>query len=106
MQAIPLGKIAVATAGTNVPITLTAAQAALLPPYGLVKKAEVWPDPADTGVSKVYISGVYVAGLPSPGTTAGGHAQAYEACHVNPLLISIDNSVGGGQGPLVTLWVE
>jgi hypothetical protein len=110
MISIPLGKIAVPTPGTPVPITLTNAQKALLPPSGLVHKVEVWPDPADTGVSKVLVGGVQVAGLPSPGTAAGGHAQQYEACScdgngINPLAFSVDNTVATN-GPFVTLWVE
>jgi len=105
MIAIPLGKIAVPTPGTKVPITLTDGQKAQLPPSGLVHKLEAWPDPADTGVTKMFVGGVQVAGLPSPGTAAGGHAQQYEACYCNPLSFSVDNTVGTN-GPFVTLWVE
>ena len=66
MQAIPLGRVTVPTAGTPVPITLTAAQAAQLPPSGQVCKVEVWPDP--TAAGKVYVkqSGVVLAALPVP----------------------------------------
>lgn len=77
MTAIPLGKIQVPTPGTPVALSLTGAQKALLTPSGLVHKVEVWPDPADTGVTKVFNGGTQVAGLPSPGTAAGGHAEPY-----------------------------
>jgi len=109
MISIPLGKIAVPTPGTPVPITLTNAQKALLPPSGLVHKVEAWPDPTDTGVTKVLVGGTQVAGLPSPDTAAGGHAQPYqsksEGNGVNPLAFSVDNTQAGN-GPFVTLWVE
>ena len=109
MQAVPLGKIAVAVPGTPVALSLTTAQKALLPPSGCVHKIEVWPDPADTGVVKVLNGGVEVAGLPSPGTAAGGHAQPYEIGHQGNSLpwspFSIDCTVGTN-GPFVTLWVE
>jgi len=109
MIAIPLGKIAVATPGTPVPITLTAAQLAKLPPNGCVHKIEVWPDPADTGVGKVLYGGTLVAGLPSPGTASGGHAEPYSMGHSGNLVpwaqFSFDNTVATN-GPLVNLWVE
>ena len=109
MQSITFGKIAVPTPGTPVAITLTAAQKALLPASGLVNKIEVWPDPADTGVAKVFNGGVLVAGLPSPGTAAGGHAEPYrmgteEGNMLNPNGWSVDSTVANN-GPLVTLWV-
>jgi hypothetical protein len=109
MIAIPLGKIAVPTPGTPVAITLIPAQTALVPPNNCVHKIEVWPDPADTGVTKVLIGGVLVAGLPSPGTASGGHAEPYEIGHQGNSLpwakFSIDNAVATN-GPFVTLWVE
>ena len=51
MLAIPLGRINVPTAGTDVPITLTAAQLALLPPNGCVNRVDVWPDVANAGAA-------------------------------------------------------
>ena len=109
MQPITLGKIPVPTPGTQVPISLTQAQKALLPPSGNVQKIEVWPDPADTGVAKVFNGGVLVAGLPSPGTAAGGHAEPYrmgteEGNMLNPNGWSVDSTVATN-GPLVTFWV-
>jgi hypothetical protein len=92
-----------------VAIALTDAQKALLPASGLLHKVEFWPDPADTGVTKVFIGGVQVAGLPSPGTAAGGHAQSYEACEegnrINPNNWTVDNTVSNN-GPFVTFWVD
>jgi hypothetical protein len=109
MISIALGKIAVPTPGTPVALTLTAAQEAQLPPTGMVHKVEAWPDAADTGVTKVFVGGVQVAGLPSPGIAAGGHAQPYRIAHegncINPLAFSVDNTVANN-GPFVTLWVE
>ena len=89
-------------------ISLTAAQQAKLPPSGQVHKIEVWPDPADTGVTKVFNGGVQVAGLLSPGTAAGGHAEPYhiggEGNALNPNHWTVDNTVANN-GPFVTLWL-
>ena len=109
MQVITLGKIAVPTPGTPVAIALSAAQKAMLPASGNVHKIEVWPDPADTGVTKVFNGGVQVAGLPSPGTAAGGHAEPYrmgteQGNMLNPGNWSVDNTVSGN-GPFVTFLV-
>src|ERR1700743_2331098 len=106
MICIPLGKIAVPTPGTPVPVALTSAQRAMLPPSGQVHKIEIWPDPSDTGVSKILNTGVQVAALPTPGTTSG-HAEPYRIGYqsncLSPNGWSIDQSVAN-DGPFVTFW--
>lgn len=103
MTCIPLGKIPVPTPGTPVQITLTAAQAAMLPDSGVATKVEVWPDPTDTGVSFVKDLGsdTKIAVLPVP---ANGHAEHWQGEFVNPLKLSVDNSVAN-DGPFVIIWV-
>jgi len=108
MISIALGKIAVTTPGTPVPVSLTAAQAAQLPPNGAVHKIEAWADPADAGSSYVKQGTVTIAALPKP---ANGHAEHWQAAGpkgsnvINPLAYSADADNAGG-GPFVTLWVE
>jgi hypothetical protein len=107
MISIALGKIAVPTPGTPVPITLTAAQQALLPPSGCVHKIEAWADTADTGTSivKDVATGNKLASLPAP---ANGHTEHWETSRkgnwLNPIAFEFD-AVTANQGPLVTLWV-
>jgi len=107
MISIALGKIAVPTPGTPVPIALTAGQKAQLPPSGLVHKIEAWADPADTGTSYVKdAAGVTIAPLLQP---ANGHVEHWHVAHegnwVNPTALAVDAAVAGN-GPFVTLWVE
>jgi hypothetical protein len=102
MTCIPLGKISVATPGTPVPLTLTLAQAALLPLSGIVARMEVSADNADMGVSFVKSGEIKVAPLPVP---ANGRCEHWEKSLVNPLAFQVDNTVANN-GPFVTLWVE
>lgn len=107
MISIALGKIAVPTPSTAVPITLNPQQAAKLPPSGLVTKIEVRTDPTDTGTVFVKQETAVIASLPAP---SGGHAESWstpdcDCASVNPLAYSID-AVTAGNGPFVTLWVE
>ena len=107
MISIALGKIPVPTPGTPVPITLTAAQKALLSPAGQCHKIEVWADTGDTGISYVKdVAGNVIAPLPVP---ASGHCEHWhietQGNRVSPLAFAVDNSVGTN-GPFVTLWVE
>jgi hypothetical protein len=89
-----------------VPITLTAAQAAQLPPSGLVCKVEVWPDANAAGNVFVKQNSVTLATLPKPSGVAfpwstppcGGNV-------INPLAYSIDAATNG-DGAFVTVWVE
>ncbi len=106
MQSIPLGKIAVPTAGTPVPITLTAAQQAMLSAAGLCAKVEVWPDANAAGNVFVKQNSVTLATLPKPSGVAfpwstppcGGNT-------INPGAYQIDAATNG-DGAFVTVWVE
>jgi len=107
MQAIPLGRVTVPTAGTPVPISLTAAQTAQLSANGQCAKVEVWPDPAATGRVYVKQGGVILAALPVP---TGGYPLpwATPGCDRNvitPTAFAIDAATNG-DGAYVTLWVE
>jgi len=108
MRAIPLGKIAVATPGTPVVITLTAAQLALLSPTGQCHKIEVWADTADNAATfvKDAATGVKIAPLPAPSGSHCEHwqASAQEGNRINPLAFAVDAATAT-QGPIVTLWV-
>ena len=74
MQAIPLGRVTVPTAGTPVTFAsvLSAAQLAMIPPPGIVARIEVWPDPTAAGKVFVkvqppgYAAPVILAALPVP----------------------------------------
>jgi len=116
MQAIPLGRVTVPTAGVPVAFAslLTAAQLAAIPPSGLVAKIEVWPDPAAAG--KVYVKclvpgqaqpvilaalPVVSGGYPIPWATDGdGAANQFAYAQY-----SLDVATGG-DGAYVTLWVK
>ncbi len=107
MQAIPLGRVTVPTAGTPVPFTLTATQAAMLSTNGQCAKVEIWPDP--TAAGKVYVkkSGVTLAALPLP---TGGYPIPWSTpdCGSNnilPTAFSLD-AASSGDGAYVTLWVK
>lgn len=107
MQAIPLGRINVPTAGTPVPISLTAAQVAMLSANGQCAKVEVWPDPTATGRVYVKQGGVILATLPVP---TGGYPLPWSTpgCDRNvitPTAFAMD-AANGGDGAFVTLWVE
>lgn len=107
MQAIPLGRINVPTAGTPVPVTLTAAQAAQLAPNGQCAKVEVWPDPTATGRVYVKQGGVILAALPVP-TGAYPVPWATPECDRNcitPTAFAIDAATNN-DGAYVTVWVE
>jgi len=118
MQAIPLGRVTVATPGQQVLFSslLSAAQLALLPPSGLVAKIEVWPDPSATG--KVYVkctpsgtpgpaTGVVISALPVPSGgypipwCTGGDGSNQFAYSQYGLDVAT-----GGDGAYVTLWVK
>jgi hypothetical protein len=73
MQAIPLGRVTVTTAGTPVALTLSAAQLAMLPPSQQVCRVEVWPDPAATGRVLVKCPGGY------PGRAASSYGWVSRA---------------------------
>ena len=106
MQSIPLGKIAVPTAGTPVPITLTAAQLAILSPAGLCAKVEAYPDPAATGTVYVKQAGVTLAALPKATNVVQPWSTGDRDRNViNPLAYSIDAATNG-DGAFVTVWVE
>jgi hypothetical protein len=107
MQAIPLGLFTVTTAGTDQMFTLTAAQQALLPPLGLVRKIEIWPNPSATGFVKVRSGGQTLAEFP-PNTTQPTFPWSAESCDgigVNPLVFGL-GAVTSGDGAFVTLWVD
>ena len=106
MQSIPLGRIAVPTAGTPVPITLTAAQQALLSPAGLCAKVEAYPDPAATGTVYVKQAGVTLAALPkATNVVAPWSTGDRDRNVINPLAYQIDAATNA-DGVFVTLWVE
>ena len=106
MQSIPLGKITVPSAGTPVPITLTAAQAAQLPPSGLVCKVEAYPDPAATGTVYVKQGGVTLAALPKATNVVQPWSTGERDRNViNQLAYQIDAATNT-DGCFVTLWVE
>ena len=106
MQAIPLGRINVPTAGTPVALTLSAAQLALLPPSQQVNRVEVWPDTQATGRVLVKCQGVTLAVLPVP---TGGYPVPWSTPDSDRNSIayaqfSLD-AVTNGDGAYVTLWV-
>jgi len=106
MQSIPLGKIAVPTAGTPVPITLTAAQLAMLSPAGLCAKVEAYPDPAATGTVFVKQGGVTLAALPKATNVVQPWSTGDRDRNViNPLAYQIDAATNT-DGCFVTIWVE
>jgi hypothetical protein len=106
MQSIPLGKIAVPTAGTPVPITLTAAQQAMLSAAGLCAKVEAYPDPAATGTVYVKQAGVTLAALPKPTNVVQPWSTGEcDRNVINPLGYQIDAATNG-DGAFVTVWVE
>lgn len=110
MQAIPLGRVTVPTAGTPVLFSsvMTAAQRAVVPPSGLVAKIEVWPDPASTAKVFVkcqppgYAAPITLASLPVPTGSYplpwSGHALPYQQ-------FSLDAATNS-DGAFVTLWLE
>jgi hypothetical protein len=106
MISIPLGRVNVPTAGTDAPLTLTTAQAALLSARGLCAKVEVWPDPANATALLVRQSGVTLASLLKP---ASGYADAWSTPEVDkncidPLQYTL-GAATNGDGAFVTLWV-
>jgi hypothetical protein len=103
MTCIPLGKIQVPTPGTPVAVTLTAAQAALLPASQVATRIEIWADTADTGISfvKDAATGNKIASLPVP---ANGNCEHWHGSLIDPLKIAVDSSVAN-DGPIVTIWV-
>lgn len=109
MIAIPLGFIQVPTAGTDVAITLTAAQLAQTRD-GKVARMEVWPKLANAGTFvSVRQAGVTLAELPKPAAT--GFAESWntpDCCEGNqfdPTKFSLGTSTSGTDGAYVTLWV-
>jgi hypothetical protein len=114
MQAITLGRVTVATAGTPVLLSslFTAAQLAMLPPSGQVAYIEIWPDPAAVG--KVFVKAqppgqplatvaalpVPTGGYPTPWSTSGDTSRN----GVSYKQYSLDVATGG-DGAYVTLWV-
>lgn len=111
MQVIPLGKIAVATAGTPVPITgaMILAASGQLPPNGGVAKLEIWPVNGNTGVIHVKgPGGVIIADLPPP---ANGNATSWRACGpaggnvIQPPAFSIDVAINN-DAAYVTVWID
>lgn len=106
MQAIPLGRIAVPTAGTPVAISLTDAQAAMLSAAGQCAKVEVWPDPAATGIVYVKQGGVTLAALPKATNVANPWSTPDDCCgnRINPKAFALDAATGN-DGAFVTLWV-
>jgi len=107
MQSIPLGKIAVPTAGTPVPITLTAAQLAMLSAAGLCAKVEAYPDPAATGTVYVKQAGVTLAAVPKATNVVQPWSAGCCCCdgnRINPLAFQIDAATNG-DGAFVTVWV-
>lgn len=109
MIAIPLGRINVPTAGTDVPITLTADQLSKLPPNACVTRVDVWPDVSNAGTALlVRRGGVTLAQLPKTGTT--GYAEPWntpECCgnRIDPTAFAL-GAATNGDGGFVTLWVE
>jgi hypothetical protein len=115
MQAIPLGRVTVAVAGTPVALAslMTPAQLLAVPPSGMVARIEVWPDPASVG--KVYVKctppgkatailatlPVPSAGYPVPWSTDGDGARNQFAIGQYSL-----DAATSGDGAYVTLWVE
>ena len=115
VQAIPLGRVTVAVAGTPVTFAskLTAVQLAKLPPSGLVARIEVWPDPSASG--KAYImcqpssaepNAIIAAlpqstGYPIPWMTDGDSGRNLIAYSQYSLDVQT-----GGDGAYITLWVE
>lgn len=105
MLAIPLGRINVATAGIPLPVTLTAAQQAMLSPAGLCAKVEVYPDPAASSTVYVKQAGVTLAALPKPsGVVMPWSTPDHDRNIINPLTYQIDAATNG-DGAFVTLWV-
>ena len=107
MIAIPLGRINVPTPGTDVFISLSAAQLAQCQ-NGRVAKVEVWPDTANTANVLVRIAGATVASLPKP---ASGVAKNWETPDTDASNILDPTTIGlgaatGGDGAFVTLWVN
>lgn len=106
MTAIPLGRVNVPSAGTPVPITLTAAQQAMLSAAGLCAKVEAYPDPAATGTVYVKQAGVTLAALPKPTNVVQPWSTPENDRNViNPLAYQIDAATNG-DGAFVTVWVE
>jgi hypothetical protein len=106
MQAIPLGRINVATAGTPVPIALTTAQAAQLSARGQCCRIDIWPDPTATGRVFVKLGAVILAVLPVP---TGGYPVPWstpDSDHncILPTAYALDAATNG-DGAYVTLWV-
>ena len=106
MQSIPLGRVNVPSAGTPVPVSLTAAQAAMLSAAGQCAKVEVWPDPANTGTIDCKAGRGIIAPIPKP---ANGYAASWctpecDGNRINPLVFSLDAGTNG-DGGYVTLWV-
>lgn len=106
MIAIPLGRINVPTAGTDVPLTLTAAQLALTQ-NGKVAKVEVWPDPANATSLLVRQSATTMASLLKP---ASGYAESWqtpECDHncIDPTVFALGVTTNA-DGGFVTLWVN
>ena len=107
MQSIPLGLVTVITAGTPVNLTLSGAQAALLPPSGQVAKIEFWPNPAAAGKVYVKVGGVTLAALMVPASGAQPFpftTPEREENSISPLVYQIDAATNG-DGAFVTLWV-
>jgi len=107
MQAIPLGRVTVPTAGTPVPISLTAVQAAQLSANGQCAKVEVWPDPAAAAAVYVKQGGTILAALPKP---TGGYPLPWSTpkCgrnRITPTAFALDAATNG-DGAFVTIWVE
>jgi hypothetical protein len=114
MQAITLGRVTVAAAGTPVLLSslLTAAQKAMLPPSGQVASITIWPDPAASGKVFVKCQGPgqpigIVAALPVP---AGGYPVPWSTSgdpsrnSINYAEFSLDSAVNG-DGAYVTITV-
>jgi hypothetical protein len=116
MQAIPLGLVTVATAGTPVTVAslLTAAQLEKIPPSGLVAKIDVWPNPAaeNTGYVKVQspdmASPAIVAAIPTAATETQHpwHAGFCDRNTIPYAQFSLDVAESGDGAGFVTLWVE
>jgi len=92
-----------------VPLTLTAAQQALLNSRGQCWKVEVWPNPAATG--KVYVkntaTGSILATLPVP---SGGYPIPWQSSAPDMVNVQLPGAFAldvatNGDGAYVTLWV-
>jgi len=108
LQAIPLGLVTVAAAGTPTPITaaLITAAGGLLPPSSGVSRIDVHAHNGNAGVLFVKVNGVILDNLLTPANSVTAH-WCLQACgnEINPLIFLLDVATNG-DGAYVTLWIE